>query len=199
MRNKYKKLFICLVLFMFVILRLCSILLSNIQQNKIIKRAKDMVYVKWIPSEDIPFWNSNNKFQKGKVYEGIPYTWSINQMRNSKEFLQKINSNNNIEFVDYKAIGPNYGNDCSGFVSAVWDIPRCTTHNIEKYTKSIDFKELKPGDALLTDEHIMLFSNWYDKKHSKITVYEQTPPKATMNTYSIEYLKSKKYHPIRLK
>ncbi|WP_185652883.1 hypothetical protein [Clostridium sp. DJ247] len=173
-------------------------ILGNLQQDKIIHRAKDMVYLKWTPNRDIPMWNSQEKFKKGITYEGIPYTWSANQVRNSKEFLKNL-SNNNLQGIEDKYLEPNYGNDCSGFVSAAWNIPRCTTHNIQKYTKEIDFKQLRPGDALLAEEHIMLFSNWNDTNHTKLTVYEQTPPKARMTTYSISYLHSENYRAVRLK
>jgi hypothetical protein len=198
-RNIYKKLLLPVIIFIFVISRICSIFIFNVRQNEIIKRAKDMTYVKWIPPEDIVMWNSNEKFQKGKRYEGIPYTWSTNQVRSSKEFLQDLNSKNKLEYMESNYIEPNYGNDCSGFVSAAWNIPRCTTYTIKKYAKNIGFEELKPGDALLSEFHIMLFSNWNNTNHSSLTVYEQTPPKARIQIYTVSYLKSKKYQPIRLK
>lgn len=199
MRNMYKKLFLSVVIFIIVIARICSIIVSNVQENNIIKRARDMTYVKWMPPQDISMWNSNEKFQKGRIYEGIPYTWSTNQVRSSKEFLKELSSKNSLEFIENNCEGPNYGNDCSGFVSAAWNIPRCTTRDIEKYTKHISFEQLKPGDALLTDDHIILFSNWNEVNHSSLTAYEQTPPKARMHTFLVTYLKSKNYQPIRLK
>jgi hypothetical protein len=198
-KNIYKKFLLCLILFIFISARCCYIILSIVQQNRIIERARGMIYVRWTPPEDIHMWNSDKEFEKGIMYEGIPYTQSTNQVRDSKEFLQELNNKSSIEFTENNCIGPNYGNDCSGFVSAVWGIPRCTTHDIEKYTKRIDFNDLKPGDALLTDEHIMLFSNWNNEKHNSLTVYEQTPPKARMQIYSISYLNSKNYKAIRLK
>lgn len=199
MRNIYIKLLLTLIIFIFIISRICSIFTFNVRQNEIIKRAKDMTYIKWSPPEDIVMWNSNEKFQKYKPYEGIPYTCSTNQVRSSKEFLQDLNSKNMLEYMESNCIEPNYGNDCSGFVSAAWNIPRCTTFTIKKYAKNIAFEELKPGDALLAYNHIMLFSNWNNKNHSSLTVYEQTPPKARIQIYSVSYLKSKKYQPIRLK
>lgn len=199
MGNLYKKVLLGSILFVALISGVCSFILSSVQQNRFISRAKDMTYVKWTPPETIPVWNSDKKFDKGMVYEGIPYTCSINQMRSAKEFLQKLNSSNSLALTENSWTGPNYGNDCSGFVSAVWDIPRCTTHDIEKYTKRINFNDLRPGDALLTDEHIMLFSNWNDVKHTKLTVYEQTPPKARIQIYLTSYLKSKGYQAIRLR
>jgi len=198
-KNIYKKLFLSLILFIFIISRVYSIIALNIQQNKIIKRARDMVCVKWTSPQDMSMWNSNEKFQKGKIYEGIPYTMSTNQVRNPKEFLKEISGKNSLEFIGNNCEGPNYGNDCSGFVSAAWNIPRCTTRDIERYTKHISFEQLKPGDALLTDDHIILFLNWNEVNHSSLTVFEQTPPKARMKTYSVTYLKSKNYQPIRLK
>jgi hypothetical protein len=198
-RGVNKKFLLCLMLFIFIIVRISFMILSGVNQYEIIKRAKDMTYVKWTPPEDMSMWKSDEGFKKGIVYEGIPYTWSTNQVRSSREFLQKLNNGNKLEFTEGNCTGPNYGNDCSGFVSAVWGIPRCTTRNIEKYTKNIALNDLKPGDALITDGHIMLFSNWNNEKHTSLAVYEQTPPKARMQTYSISYLNSKKYKAIRLK
>lgn len=169
------------------------------KRHRIINRAKDMVSLKWKAPMDMPIWNSKDKFKKGVTYKGIPYTWSSNQVRNSKEFTYDIKHKNDLIYEKDDRTGPNYGNDCSGFVSAVWDIPRCTTHNIENYTKAITYEKLKMGDALLTDEHIMLFLKWNDKNHTELTVYEQTPPMVRIHTYSVSYLESQKYKPIRLK
>jgi hypothetical protein len=59
-----------------------------------------------------------------------------------------------------------YRSDCSGFVSWSWDLPAPgrTTHDFAPFvtdiTHEIDAMELRPGDAVNNDTHMMLFEAW---------------------------------------
>jgi len=59
-----------------------------------------------------------------------------------------------------------YRSDCSGFVSWAWDLPSPgrTTHDFAPFetdiTHEIDASELRPGDAINNDTHMMLFESW---------------------------------------
>jgi hypothetical protein len=59
-----------------------------------------------------------------------------------------------------------YRSDCSGFVSWAWALPapgRITTDFAPfttDITHAIDGSDLRPGDALNNDEHVILFEEW---------------------------------------
>jgi hypothetical protein len=61
-----------------------------------------------------------------------------------------------------------YRSDCSGFVSWSWDLPAPgrTTADFAPFTtditQTIDSSQLRAGDAINNDEHIMLFVAWTD-------------------------------------
>jgi hypothetical protein len=65
-----------------------------------------------------------------------------------------------------------YRSDCSGFVSWSWDLPAPgrTTGDFAPFTTdithTIDSSELRAGDAINNDEHIMLFVAWADDNGS---------------------------------
>ena len=73
------------------------------------------------------------------------------------------------------------GFDCSGYVSAVWRIPRRTTDTIGDYVRTISKDELLPGDALNyplpgKTGHIRLFDKWATTDRALVWVYEATEP-----------------------
>lgn len=181
-------------------------------REEVIKRAQDMVDVKWIPKYNLVDKNSLYVFKKGQTYKGIPYSMGSYQAMSANDFLLKINKSKTL-----------YGNDCSGFVSAAWGISRQTTlslYNAVKENNKVDgirveqisWEELKPGDALLLDNgkgkgHIMLFSNFDAANKDKIYVYEQNIativpfepiPVARKDARSKEKLQKEGYMPIRL-
>jgi hypothetical protein len=59
-----------------------------------------------------------------------------------------------------------YRSDCSGFVSWSWELPAPgrTTADFAPFTTDItheiDSSQLRPGDAINNDEHVMLFEEW---------------------------------------
>jgi len=78
------------------------------------------------------------------------------------------------------------GLDCSAFVSKAWGVGRHTTDNLSAISRRISKEELQPGDALnLTTGvdsdgagHVRLFDKWANAEHTKMWVYEETPPKS---------------------
>ncbi|MBS2029191.1 MAG: hypothetical protein JST54_14915 [Deltaproteobacteria bacterium] len=71
-----------------------------------------------------------------------------------------------------------YRSDCSGMVSYCWDIGgpgRVTTQFapfVTDISYVIDATELQPGDALNSDEHIMLFAGWADYLNVAVLIDE---------------------------
>jgi len=78
------------------------------------------------------------------------------------------------------------GLDCSAFVSKAWGVSRQTTDTLASVAAPIARDELQAGDALnLTtgkdpegDGHIRLFDRWANPEHTKMYVYEETPPRS---------------------
>ena len=93
------------------------------------------------------------------------------------------------------------GLDCSAFVSKVWSVSRHTTDTLASVSHPISKDELQAGDALnLTtgrdpegDGHVRLFERWADASHSKMWVYEETPPRSVHHVINWD----PSYQPIR--
>lgn len=93
------------------------------------------------------------------------------------------------------------GLDCSAFVSKVWGVSRHTTDNLSAVSHPISKDELQAGDALnLTtasdpegDGHVRLFDRWADSSHTRMWVYEETPPKSVHHVINWD----PKYQPMR--
>ena len=95
----------------------------------------------------------------------------------------------------------NSGLDCSAFVSKVWGVSRHTTDNLSAVSHPISKDDLQTGDALnLTtgadpegDGHVRLFDKWADAAHTRMWVYEETPPKSIHHVINWD----PKYQPMR--
>jgi cell wall-associated NlpC family hydrolase len=95
----------------------------------------------------------------------------------------------------------NSGLDCSAFVSKAWGVSRHTTDNLSEISRPVSRDELQAGDALnLTtsadpegDGHVRLFDRWADAAHTRMYVYEETPPKSVHHVINWD----PKYQPMR--
>jgi cell wall-associated NlpC family hydrolase len=93
------------------------------------------------------------------------------------------------------------GLDCSAFVSQVWGVSRHTTDTLNQVATPISKEQLQPGDALnLTTSadsrgigHVRLFEKWADAAHTKMWVYEETPPRSVHHVINWD----PKYTPMR--
>jgi cell wall-associated NlpC family hydrolase len=76
--------------------------------------------------------------------------------------------------------------DCSAFVSKAWGVGRLTTDNLASVSEPVSKEDLRAGDALnLTtgkdpdgEGHVRMFDKWANPEHTKLWVYEETPPKS---------------------
>src|SRR6266851_8020231 len=93
------------------------------------------------------------------------------------------------------------GLDCSAFVSKAWGVSRQTTDTLASVAQPISKDELQAGDALnLTtgkdpegDGHVRMFDRWANAAHTKMYVYEETPPKSIHHVIDWD----PKYQPMR--
>ena len=78
------------------------------------------------------------------------------------------------------------GLDCSAFVSKAWGVSRHTTDNLSAVSRKISKDDLQTGDALnlttAADDdgagHVRMFDKWANSEHTKMWVYEETPPRS---------------------
>ncbi|MDQ0684069.1 hypothetical protein QF032_003021 [Streptomyces achromogenes] len=102
-----------------------------------------------------------------------------------------------------------YRQDCSGFVSMAWNLPRNEwTGSLHQFGTRISKEELGPGDILLfhnpsdpeKGSHVVLFGGWTDYTHSYYVVYEQTRPTTRRQATPYAYWSnSDRYVPYRYK
>lgn len=164
-------------------------------------------------------WKQQNVFKQGVQVTGIPYTQNI--QKNASGFLASLSAGDfyNPVTISNKVM-PRYGNDCSGFLSFSWNIPRKTTADfaaginngtyaqVGSYEKNTEtpnktslkqsYNYLKRGDGLVYringDGHALLVSG-IDSDNERVYVYEQTPPKTKTSTYTYQELADGYYKP----
>ena len=93
------------------------------------------------------------------------------------------------------------GLDCSAYVSRAWGITRQTTDTLHNFAMPIAKDDLMPGDIMnLTKAqdprgygHVRIFAAWADADHTRIWVYEETPPKSVYHVIAYD----PRYTPMR--
>lgn len=143
----------------------------------------------------------------GKSNTGMPYQWGGFDTPHS--FLHKIERGAAAGDIanptkrsggDALVSSEAAGIDCSGFVSRCWRLPRAySTAELPLITNEITWSQLLPGDILLNDRHVLLFSSW-QKYGSVILAYEAGPYpmwKVSANAIPTEILLAQRYQPRR--
>ncbi|GAA4822149.1 peptidoglycan-binding protein [Streptomyces ziwulingensis] len=102
-----------------------------------------------------------------------------------------------------------YRQDCSGYVSMAWNLPKNEwTGSLGEYADPITKEELQPGDILLFHNeadpeggsHVTIFGGWTDAAQTEYTAYEQTPPHTRKQATPYAYWSnSDQYLPYRYK
>lgn len=126
---------------------------------------------------------SHGWWQTGKVARGMAYQWG--GFDTPKQFLSSLErgeSAGDISTTEKRRLGDAgtskfaCGIDCSGFVSRCWRLwrPYSTQELPSICDKLASWDELKPGDILLNDRHVVLFANWSTPGKS-VLVYEAGP------------------------
>ena len=190
----------------------------------IIKRAYEMANIIWTPSKDVTSWRKRVTFKANEAVKGIPYSQTFAlpiRVENMDKFTQIVDNQHNLSGTFYsntykqdvvsikngKSVTehdvpmPYAGNDCSGFVSSAFGIPRhnCTGLSKSILIESIKWDEIQPGDALnKPGSHVMLYLG-QNTSNNKLVMLEQTPPKIRKYEYTENYFIEKGYSPIRLK
>ncbi|SEF63333.1 hypothetical protein SAMN05660865_00650 [Caloramator fervidus] len=191
---------LCLVLFIIVFLIFMlikpkkeEIFIRKISRQEAYKRAMDIINFVW-EYEPIKLYRQDIKLpnflgDEKKIVVGIPYCWggyisvdisNIKEVKNFKDALYKGYVPGNVLTEGlYKE--KTAGLDCSGFVSAVFNLPeKISTKDMEKYFKYINENKIKPMDIYNAEgEHVFIYlKESYDKsgiitleaRHSKDSV-----------------------------
>lgn len=174
---------------------------GSITRKTIESRANTMMSKKWSPKSTIKnfgYRSVYHTFSKGNTYTGVAYSQN-NPQESWGEFYELVKNT--------KGGTTGYGNDCSGFASIAWKLPkRYTTWTFENdatnkggYVHSLGAvgsgsnAGLQSGDALnKSKSHIVLFKK---RTSGGIITMEQTPWNAKSRTWSWAQLS--KYRPIR--
>ena len=202
-------------------LKLEKIQASDTFRDWAIRKAKSMVDIRWTPTKDLNGWDGIDryKFKANQAYTGIPYSQTAYQV-DDIDFRYALNNNSSFydRYTRFNRIMPKYGNDCSGFLSFVWDTTRHTTNdfitgirngkfkkvgNYDAYSPSrsdllSSYNSLQVGDAVVKNGHTFMISR-NDSRNKKVYAYEQTPPKAAYTVHSYDQLADNKYMPFTTK
>jgi hypothetical protein len=151
---------------------------------------------------------SNGWWQTGREARGVAYQWG--GFDTPKEFIASLargEAAGDISTAEKRRLGDaatskqSCGIDCSGFVSRCWRLakPYSTKELPSICHKLGSWAELKPGDILLNDQHVVLFAKW-SKPGESVHVYEAGPfPVWRVNAAEIrqDYLLKRGYTPWR--
>ena len=126
---------------------------------------------------------SNGWWKTGKQARGVAYQWGgFDTPRQFLSSLEKGEAAGDISTAEKRRLGDAAtsksacGIDCSGFVSRCWRLPRpYSTKELPGVCDKFEsWDELKAGDILLNDRHVVLFNKW-SMPGKTMYVYEAGP------------------------
>lgn len=126
---------------------------------------------------------SNGWWQTGKVARGMAYQWGgFDTPEQFLASLERGEAAGDISTAEKRRLGDAAtskeacGIDCSGFVSRCWRLSRpYSTKELPSICDKLQsWDELKPGDILLNDRHVVLFAKW-STPGTSIYAYEAGP------------------------
>lgn len=147
-------------------------------------------------------------WKPGVPAEGMPYQWG--GFDTPESFVRKIRAGykaGDIGGPEKRRLGDagvsaeSCGIDCSGLVSRCWKLPRpYSTRELPSICVPLaHWWELKPGDIVLNDRHVVLFSGWREDG-TAIHGYEAGPMpvwKVSACGLPLEMLEREGYRPWR--
>jgi cell wall-associated NlpC family hydrolase len=175
---------------------------SSVTRTQAVASAYAYTQVSWIPTEknvrhqqdsegiiihtpdqSLKDHNFPNGWWKvGAPQTGMPYMWG--GFDTPASFLEKLSSGHaagDIATPAKRSGGDKLvsrqatGIDCSGLISRCWRLPRAySTAELPGISDGIEWRDLKAGDILLNDRHVLLFKQW-GVPGSSIQAYEAGP------------------------
>lgn len=173
---------------------------SSVTPDEAIATAYRYTQVEWMPqplnirhgpdSKGIPVQTPDTSlagpggwWKPGVPAKSMPYQWG--GFDTPESFLQKIANGKkagDIANSDKRNLGDaatsleSCGIDCSGFVSRCWKLPRAySTKQLPTICIPLSsWNELRKGDILLNNKHVVLFVSWKNP-NKEIAAYEAGP------------------------
>ena len=185
-----------------------KIKISSISRTEAYNRGMDIINYIWdydfskngSEREDSIELPSYLKEKKSKKVSGIPYCWGgyisidISNQPDVKNFGDAIvkgytagNVKSSGKYQYFTA-----GLDCSGFVSAVYNLPvKCSTQTFYQYFTKISMKDLKPMDIINCEKnHVLIFLGKSSDGNGIITMEESaTREKSVIGYRSYDEIK----------
>ncbi|MBR6414279.1 MAG: S-layer homology domain-containing protein [Oscillospiraceae bacterium] len=143
---------------------------ASVGVQNIVRRARQMLNVRWTPRRNIQSWGGGVTYQKGVTYTGLPYCQGCSYVpwnTSLSSFVSAVNDPNSKFYTSrstYGRGGPYYGTDCSAFVSWAWNLSqRRTTYTLGDSSVSFkvgnSYQQIQVGDALLSSGHTILITD----------------------------------------
>jgi len=155
----------------------------------IIVNAFRMARFPWMSAKPVTYWSGTARYTPNVVYYGLPYTQrnrTYNVNRSLKAGAFKMLGNNDY-YTAYLRNVSYPGNDCSAFVSmSIWGLS--TSHSllrsrdmkkssayrtIASRSNMKGYQQLRPGDILVKDGHVVLFLYYTNSFRSQIMIIQQ--------------------------
>ena len=211
--------------------RTFKVLLGN-ERQQIIQRGDAMTNFTWKPHSGytVRGWRNQVTYTSSQTYSGVPYSQTAYQRtisavpweHGSTSYQSSQNNYSTTGFYqNYTRFGivmPRYGNDCSGYTSILWNVPRQTTETFRDGISAFPrvgrssesaiqkYGRLSPGDALNAHvsggtQHVFVVKSISPVvvnnvvESYNIVVLEQTPYNSHQETYNSSGLISV-YQPI---
>jgi hypothetical protein len=157
-----------------------------------------------LEKQGIPY----GSWQAGKPQTGMPYQWGgFDTPSSYLASLQRGEYAGDVSTAWKRANGDAAvsrhacGIDCSGFVSRCWRLAKpVSTRDLPAICQPLSaWSDLKPGDILLNEQHVLMFSGWQFDGRS-ILAYEAGPRPAwrvAAHGMPVEFLRNQNYRPFR--
>lgn len=122
-------------------------------------------------------------WRAGQPAKGMPYQWGgFDTPESFASSLARGQVAGDISTPTKRKLGDTVvsrhaaGIDCSGFVSRCWNLSRpYSTRQLPEICEPLkSWADLKPGDILLNDRHVLLFAGW-QTQDEVILAYEAGP------------------------
>jgi len=155
------------------------------------------------------YGHRNGWWQPNLPMTGMPYQWG--GFDTPQEFLKCLNQGQaagDVATPEKRRLddaGTSHhacGIDCSGFISRCWRLDRhYSTDELHLICIPLEsVNQLKPGDIMLNDRHVVLFCNWDPYRLNHLLIYESTPNptwRVNLGSISLERLEGEGYRPWR--
>lgn len=150
----------------------------------------------------------HGSWQPGIRQTGMPYQWggfdtprSFLSSLERGEFAGDVSTAWKRSHGDAAVSRHACGIDCSGFVSRCWRLSRpVSTRDLPSICDALPaWSDLKPGDILLNDRHVLLFAGWQFGGES-VLAYEAGPKpawKVASHGIPVQLLLAQNYRPFR--